>query len=226
MKRKATSQSPEPGLGLSSAANVFRFLNGIKRINGNGSKHNKSSRAAEMSLIEWTKARNNMENRIKTAKNNEKKKRVKLATVAEQAAEYEEKSHRNAERDIRLKKAITNVAESFTDRGNANKKKLEDYEEKVKESENETRDTELKISDLKERLGVLKNSLPTSALQSALSFLRRTPIESIQREIESINKKLAIEGPYLEQLKRQLQLRKEDLDSFKLHQNLMKKPRS
>jgi len=226
MKRKSNSQSqPEPGLGLSSAENVFRFLNGIKRIKGNGSQYNKSSRAAEISLVEWTNARTNMEKRVENAKIEEKKKRVKLPTVAEQAAENEEKPHINAKTGVRLKEAIEKVAGSFTDRGNANKRQLEWYKKKVKDSEDVTRVKQEEISDLKERLGVLKNSLPSSALQSALSFLRRTPTASIQSEIDSITKKLAIEEPYLEELKIQLQLNKKDLQSFQIHQNLMKKPK-
>lgn len=229
------------GLGLRTHNNLNGFLRRLEKQNeasrieasriaiaasrirsATQKAENKAENNAEREMLKRWNNNNVKQKRTKHVQNAVKiareMKRKRSPTVSEQAAEDEK-------REVSLKEAIEKVAGSFTDRGNANKKKLEKYEENVKYSEKITRDTELKISGLKEMLGVLKNSLPTSALQSAMSFLRGTPTATIEREIETIDNVLAIEEPYLEELKIQLELNKKDLDSFKRHQNLMKKPK-
>lgn len=167
-----------------------------------------------------------MEKRIENARKKDREQEKKrLPTVAEKAAEDEEKSHRNAETRVRLKNASRNVAKSIANTEVANKKKLEEYEKKVEDSEKEKHETEVKIGDLEASLRELKNSLPSSMLQSAMSFLRGNPRASILREIDSINNKIDIEKETLQMLEKQLSLNQAYLDSLKKHYKPMKNPK-
>lgn len=205
MKRKATSQSPEPGLGLGKAENVFRFLNGIKRINGNGSNSNGSNiNNNDNKGIRKSKKRRTISeysdkispNEAKKLVNKEEKEEARLQTLKQdsrQAAEERVEAARQRKPEL-LPPVNSTVGKSANDK--------------------EENDTEAKIISLNVRLSELKKLLPTSLLQSALSFFRRTQIESIETEIKSIEKQISDQQTYLNFLKKDSKDRRKPVSLF------------
>jgi len=244
----------EPGLGLYNHENVVALLSGKKKRpkgtiepgptswnqvkedhglspgfgrnnNANSSRRSITSSAAERSLFKWTQAQENMEKRIENARKKDREQQNKrLPTVAEQAAEDEEQSRRKAEREARLKNASRSVAKSIANTEVANKKELEKYEKKVEESKKAIHDTEVEIGKLQKELNELNNPLPSSVLQSALSFFRAPPRENIEIRKKILEKQIAIENDSLKTLKSTLRVNQDSLDSFKQYYKPMKKP--